>query len=246
MRHAAHTLAVLVAALVLGPGSKAEADPIRVTYRVDVTDRCTFANNAEVCRAFDASFPLTLSFDGTIVESHSTDGDLLVFYGSPTLSNVPPQLRDDFPPFDQPGRLAGDRERFELDLNGWVREADVTIRQFARVNGSDYTRGYFLYANETFASAPALNAQSFVRFLGTAAFRRFSVSDAVERADGGFELLSYSGQLSLESTAATPEPSSFLLVAGGALSLVWRRRRDRHRAFRPPGGGYGKTRARRM
>ena len=106
----------------------------------------------------------------------------------------------------------------------------MTIRQVASVNGSDYHRDFSLIASGEYRFAPALDAGSFAQFLGTAPFRQFGLSDSVERADGGFELLSYAGRVSLESTA-TPEPGSLLLVAAGMFSGLFRRRARTSRAY---------------
>lgn len=226
MRRRAIRLGTLVGVVVC-LASSVEADPIHVVYRVDVSRQCTFANDTETCRDFHASFPLTLTFDAQVVLSRGDDNDRVQRYGDPTVSDIPLALRNDFPPLGPSVRDAAERARFSADQKAWIREAAVIIRQIASVDRNDFHRDFSLIANGEFPFAPALSAQSFARFLATAPSRAFSLSDAVERADGGFEALSYVGQISLDvPSAPTPEPASLLLVATGITAVALRRRRS--------------------
>jgi hypothetical protein len=211
----------LAAALTAGAASSARADPIRVVYRVDVFRQCEFANSTETCRDFNQSFPLTLTFDSEVTIEHGDGRQQTRFYGEPTLSSFSLPLRDDFPVMGAPRRTAAETARFSEESGVWRRESLVEIRQDASVDRNDFHRDLQITASGEFAIQPELTAQSFARFLGTAPFHQFFVADSIELATGGFELLGYFGRLSIEDDPplATPEPGSFLLVAGGMVCL---------------------------
>ena len=224
-------LGTAVAAIATVAPSTAQADPIRALYRVEVFARCTCANNSETCSEFHTSFPVTLTFDSETLIDRGDDSDRTRFYGSPTVSDIPLALRDDFPPLHETLRQAAERAQFLPDDHGWRRESGVAIRFGASVDFNDFHRDLAFDANGVFPFVPELNAASFARFLGEAPFRQFSVADSIELASGGFELLSYRGKPTIESVTATPEPASLLLTATGILCFSRRRPRGR-RQFR--------------
>jgi len=219
------TLGALLA-VVACVSSRAAADPLRVVYRIDVFQKCTFVDNAIPWTDFRASFPLTLMFDSHVRSMQSDDSHQSQSYGEPTVSAIPlPPLRPDFPTLAPNGRSVGEGAQFFDDRQAWVRSSGVVISEFLSASQGDFHRDFSLNASGEFLSRPQLDAQSLATFLGTAPFRQFSLADALERADGGFELAQYVGHVSLEAPgAATPEPSSLLLVATGILSIAWRRR----------------------
>ena len=220
-------LGIGCAALVLF-ASSAIAEPFQVVYRIDVLRRCEHGNGAETCRDFRASFPLTLTFDSQVINEHGNDADRTRFYGTPSVSDIPLPLRTDFPPLRETLRQAAERARFSAADNAWLRESNVLIRHGAGVGGSDFHRDFSLVASGEVASVPDLNAASFARFLGTAPFRQFALSDSIELSTGGFEALSYFGDVSLEA-GPVPEPMSLLLVGSGLCGVAvqrWRRRRS--------------------
>ena len=74
MRRRAMTLGALLA-VVACVASRAAADPLRVVYRIDVFQKCTFVDNAIRCMDFRASFPLTLMFDSHVRSSRDSCQD---------------------------------------------------------------------------------------------------------------------------------------------------------------------------
>jgi hypothetical protein len=206
-------------ALLLLSAAAASAEPIAVTYRIDVFKLCQYAGTTQTCADYHSSFPLTLSFDSQITLEHGDDLDRTRFYGAPFVSDVPLPLRRDFPPLDLTLRQAAERARFSAGV--WLRESSVLIRYGVSHGGSDYYRDFSLIANDAYDSVPDLNAETFAQFLGTAAFRQFAIADSVELASGGFEQLAYYGHVSLNTTV-TPEPASMTLLGTGLLILVRR------------------------
>jgi hypothetical protein len=211
--------------LTILAATAADAEAIQVVYKVGVLKQCEFVDSTESCRDFHASFPLTLTFDTQVINEHSEPGRLTRFYGEPTVSDIPLALRNDFPTLGPASRAAAEVARFSVEDGVRVRESGVTSSQVASVGGSDFHRDFSLIANGSFDVRPELDARSFARFLATAPFHQFSIADSIELATGGFELLSYSGRVSLaEPPAVTPEPASLLLVATGLVCLHRRRR----------------------
>jgi hypothetical protein len=204
----------------------AAADPLRITYRIDVFKQCEYADSTgEVCRAYSSSFPLIVTFDPGVTYSFDSAVDHQRAYGTPTVSHIPLPRRTDFPPMTISSATTSERAQFGVETD-WRRDASVLLRQYGSQDGSDYHRDFSLIANGVSAGIPDLSAASFAAFLGTAPFRQFGLSDAVELASGGFEALSYYGNISLEpNTAPTPEPASLLLLGTGLGAIGWRRRR---------------------
>lgn len=216
-------LAILAGSVALPAG----AEPLQVVYRIDVFKQCQYADSTgEVCRAFSSSFPLVVTFDPGVTYSFDSAVDHQRVYGTPTVSDIPLPRRTDFPAMTISSTTAGERAQFGVTTDGWRREASVARRQYGSQGGNDYHRDFSLIANGDSTGMPDLNAASFAAFLGTAPFRQFGLSDAVELASGGFEALSYYGNISLESNSvATPEPASMLLLGTGLGAIGWRRRR---------------------
>lgn len=168
------SLGIALAAAVAGGASIAEADPIRVVYRVDVFKVCEFAGSGETCRDFQQSFPLTLTFDSRVTIAHGAERRQTRFYGEPTLSDIPLPLGTDFPTLSEPERKAAETARFSAEDGMWLRESIVDIRQGASVDRSDFHRNLQITASGASATMPELDARSFARFLGTAPFHQFS------------------------------------------------------------------------
>jgi hypothetical protein len=220
MCHSVSRVGIAAALLLVALASTAQAEPIQVVYRINVYERCEYSGSGpQSCAAYEASFPLTLTFDSGVTIGYGDDMDRTRFYGAPTISDIPLPRRTDFPPMTETLRQAAERARFSAEDGAWIRESAVQIRYGASSGGSDYHRDFSLLANGLFAFPPDLNAESFARFLGTAPFRQFGFSDSVELASGGFELLSYRG-----TVTPVPEPMSLLLVGSGLGALAARRR----------------------
>jgi hypothetical protein len=217
----------IAAAMVVAVASIARAEPIQIVYKIDVFKQCEYRTVGETCRDYQASFPLTLTFDSQILNEHGDDADRTRFYGTPSISDIPLPRRTDFPAVMQSLRQAAERAQFVVGENQWRRESNVLIRHDGSLDGSDFHRDFSLIADGVYPSVPDLTALSFARFLGTAPSRQFSVADSIELANGGFEALAYYGHVSLfESPVETPEPASVLLLSKGlGLLAAWRRSR---------------------
>jgi len=113
-------LAVITAVVLVS--SRASADPIHALFRVHVVSRTT--NPLVGPEPFDATFPLTVTFDGT---PRAISGDCCrgaVDYGPPTFGNVP--LENSGIP---PGNLPYDNDGV---FGGWFLADDGTFTRHLR------------------------------------------------------------------------------------------------------------------
>jgi hypothetical protein len=70
------------------------AEPIRLEFNVSIDTRCVSAGPALSCEAFEASFPLAVTFDSTVTQAFENSRQ----YGPPQISPVPlarPELAPD-------------------------------------------------------------------------------------------------------------------------------------------------------
>src|SRR5206468_7846601 len=124
-------LGIATAIIIAALSSVALAEPIAIVYRIDIYKQCEYAVTSETCHDFRSSFPLTLTFDSNILNEHGDDLDRTVFYGTPSVSDMPLALRTDFPALHQTVREAAERAQFVASANAWLRESSVIIRQGA-------------------------------------------------------------------------------------------------------------------
>lgn len=224
MWRATARLGIATALIVGGLASVALAEPIQIVYRIDISSRCQ--DTGEVtCSDFSTSFPLTVTFDSGISVEYGEGNDQGRYYGAPTVSDIPLPSRTDFPPLSDTIRLAGERAVFAPDTQMWSRYGGVQIRSGASRDGSNFENILSITGSGDSPAFPDLSGASLAQFLGTASFRQFYFANVVARADGGFELDSYLGNVSLESPVVTPEPASMLLLGSGLAALTVRRRR---------------------
>lgn len=221
-------MGIATAVAVSAMGSVAAAEPISVTYRIAITETCDYGPGGLTCSEYRASspfasFPSTVTFDTQPTISYGNDLDRTRFYGAPVVSEIPLSHRADFPPLTETMRQAAERAQFIAEHNAWRRDSGIQIRYGASVDANDYHRDISLLANGEFATVPNLTGLTFAQFLGTAPWRQFAFSDAVELANGGFELRSFRGDVTLDSVV-TPAPASLLLLGTGLAALGLRRR----------------------
>ena len=200
------------------------ADPVTFTYRIDVTERCSF----EFCGSLSLSFPLTLSFDSTRTEVYPW----LHVYGEPTFSAIPLESAP-FPLGPDSGFVTIQEVQHNLD-GTWRHQATASQQWYGRS-----PTGLFSYLNinltgvqESLTSPPELSASSFAAFLGHGQYPQafqYAYYAYVDGEETDRHNFTYTGFATLlDDTAPVPEPTSLVLLGSGLCTLVtraWQRKR---------------------
>ena len=225
----ARILTISLTLVALASAARVGADPISVTYTVQVTQRC-LGNSS--CSPFSpAAFPLTMSFDSaiTLVLSDAPNEHQLE-YGPPSFSLVPlafPQI----PSGAQPDVVRTDEVTFRQTPGGtrWFHNGSAADFLALRTPQFDFHSGLVLNGSEVgLLEKATLSPQSFVALLGrplpgnSPNFLYFFDRINNETFERNPEDVRYLGFATIEGTPApTPEPGSFGLV-GLSLMIAFR------------------------
>lgn len=229
MRRLWNPIAVMLT--VLTSATYASAGPIQLRFNVDIYMECTSTG----CVDPDATFPVTLTFDGDLARIVvSSAGWITHYHGQPSFSDIPLAR-----PAVDPGAVP--INDFTVNVNvprtdvgtGWQHIAEAKEVDLLLGTAFDYYWSTSLRAqSELSDTAEPLTLDSLIAtFRDRPTFFNYSYG-GVSRDGGGFSAggVSYVGRAVLEevsSPAAVPEPSTLLLTGSLLAVLAIRRRRSR-------------------
>jgi hypothetical protein len=210
----------------------AQADPITLNFRADITQAC---RNDE-CQSVELSVPFTVRFDSRVTSEYDFGNQAAKFYG-------PPSLTIPLPGQGQPGTTPDStfldqttgQGRIVIDSGeSWQHYADVFAGEIFEdlvdpVHDGDPVVAWQLVMSKdiTEFAKPTLSAREFVRLIGRGPMD-FGYVFSLRTADGWRSGSSYGGTATLTNVEPVPEPTSWLLLASGLGALgtgAWRRKR---------------------
>ena len=210
----------------------ADADPVRVTYAIQVVDRVSLISlEAE---PFSAELVLHMSFDSGVTLSGSEAGFVYKRYGTPSFSDVV-GLPGPSPPtdFQRQGGYTQDSWSYSQhdQLYVWQGVASYAKvgEQLAGDELAEYVESISIENVRVFLTKPELTPLSFANFLGTGPqdFRSFYYTHSYYFYLSGYteDSYTYRGYPTLVEAAPVPEPATMSLFALGATVVGIARRR---------------------
>jgi hypothetical protein len=210
--------------LLISSGRSANAEPITLTLRARVSERCI----ADTCESFVASFPLIVAFDSGITQDFVSDDLAERRFGPPRFSDIPLAI----PPISSDAVQSS-----AVTAHGWARvEGGFRVVSVFEELVSDVEtnslRHTLVRATAAFDTPPSLTPESFVALLSRDA-ASFVYALSVLRDDAGPSPteVAYLGEVFVDGSGSPiPEPGTSLLLSAAGLAGLLRRQGQHRRA----------------
>ena len=216
---------VVSAVFVLFSARAVSADVITLNYFVHVTARTT-CDATCVQVPFDATFPLTLTFDSALTSTGRTEGGggiaRLWYFGAPHFSPVPLAL----PPVSPQAmsQVTETRILTEPDFRAVGRAWQDNVLVIPGTSYEEWSVFLGNFERAPFTESELRTGATLGRVLNTGENPSFFFGYAQSAVSAPYSL-NYTGTFAPTDATPTPEPRAFLLLASGLFGWVVRRYR---------------------